>query len=159
MEQMDGTRLENKFTNNPLSVTVTPASAEAKGYFMEVKAENPNVVVGEKAQVSLKITNSDSAVATYNAYYAVVTYDSDSLTYTSSNLAADAVDSSTTGTLKIAGYGQDRTCGTDNINLIFKTKKVGSSNVTVTSAKVDAKANAKMQNAPTANVDHCRSHH
>lgn len=152
MEQMDGTRLENKFTNNPLSVTVTPASAEAKGYFMEVKAENPNVVVGEKAQVSLKITNSDSAVATYNAYYAVVTYDSDSLTYTSSNLAADAVDSSTTGTLKIAGYGQDRTCGTDNINLIFKTKKVGSSNVTVTSAKVDAKANAKMQNAPTATL-------
>lgn len=120
MEQMDGTRLENKFTNNPLSVTVTPASAEAKGYFMEVKAENPNVVVGEKAQVSLKITNSDSAVATYNAYYAVVTYDSDSLTYTSSNLAADAVDSSTTGTLKIAVM--DRTEPVEQTILILSLK-------------------------------------
>ena len=76
---------------------------------MEVKAEKPNVVVGDDAKVSLKITNSDSAVATYNAYYAEVTYDS-SLTYKSSNLAADAVDSSKAGTLKITGYGADKTC-------------------------------------------------
>lgn len=152
MGQMDGTSLENTFTNNPISVTVTPASTEAKGYSMAVSGPASSVVVGEEAQVSLKITNSDPAVTTYNAYYAVVTYDSDSLTYTSSNLVADAVDSSTTGTLKIAGYGQDRTCGTDNINLIFKTKKVGSSNVTVASAKVDAKANASENDAPVATM-------
>ena len=148
----DGSHPVDEFTNKSISVTVTPASAEAKGYSMEVKAENPNVVVGEEAQVSLKITNSDPVVTTYNAYYAEVTYDKDSLTYTSSNLAADAVDSSKAGTLKITGYGDDKICGTDDIVLTFKTTEVGTPKVTVTSAKVDAKANAKMQNAPTATL-------
>lgn len=148
----DKTNYASEFPAKSISVTVTPASAEAKGYSMAVSGPTSSVVVGEDAQVSLKITNSDPAVTTYNAYYAVVTYDSDSLTYTSSNLAADAVDSSTAGTLKIAGYGQDRTCGTDNINLIFKTKNVGSSNVTVASAKVDAKANASEKDAPAATL-------
>ena len=148
----DKTNYASEFPAKSISVTVTPASAEAKGYSMAVSGPTSSVVVGEDAQVSLKITNSDPAVTTYNAYYAVVTYDSDSLTYTSSNLAADAVDSSTADTLKIAGYGQDRACGTDNINLIFKTKKVGSSNVTVSSAKVDAKANASEKDAPAATL-------
>lgn len=152
MGQMDGTSLENTFTNNPISVTVTPASTEAKGYSMAVSGSTSSVVVGEDAQVSLKITNSDPAVTTYNAYYAVVTYDSNSLTYKSSNLAADAVDSSKAGTLKITGYGDNKICGTDNIDLLFTTTKVGTPKVAVTSAKVDAKANASEKDAPAATL-------
>lgn len=154
MQKVDLTELKDTFRNNPLSITVTPASTEAKGYSMEVKAVNPSVVVGEKVQVALKITNSDFAVTTYNAYHVGVSYDSDSLTYESSNLSGDtvSVDSGTDGTLKITGYGDNKTCGTDDIKLTFTTKKVGSSQVTVTSAKVDAKANASEKDAPDATL-------
>ena len=148
----DGTHPVSDFPNKSIKVTVAPAAEAAKGYSMEVKAENPSVVVGEQTRVALKITNSDSAVTTYNAYHVVVTYDSNSLTYESSNLAADAVDLSAAGTLKITGYGADKTCGTDDIELTFTTKKVGTPKVTVTSAKVDAKANASAKDAPAATL-------
>lgn len=148
----DKTNYASEFPAKSISVTVTPASAEAEGYSMEVKAKNPNVVVGEKAQVSLKITNS--AVATYNAYQVEVTYDSESLKYETTNLSGDtvSVDSGTAGTLKITGYGADKTCGRDNIDLTFTTKNVGEFKVTVDSAKVDAKANAAVKNAPVATM-------
>ena len=148
----DKTNYASEFPAKSISVTVTPASAEAKGYSMAVSGPTSSVVVGEDAQVSLKITNSDPAVTTYNAYYAVVTYDSNSLTYKSSNLAADAVDSSKAGTLKITGYGDNKICGTDNIALLFTTTKVGTPKVAVTSAKVDAKANASEKDAPAATL-------
>ena len=150
----DGTHPVSDFPNKSIKVTVAPAAEAAEGYSMEVKAVNPSVVVGEEAQVSLKITNSDPAVTTYNAYHVVVTYDSDSLTYESSNLSGDtvSVDSSIVGTLKITGYGDNKTCGTNDIELTFKTTKVGTPKVTVTSAKVDAKANAAVQNAPDATL-------
>ena len=150
----DKTNYASEFPAKSISVTVTPASAEAKGYSMEVKAVNPSVVVGDKVQVALKITNSDSAVTTYNAYHVVVSCDSDSLTYESSNLSGDtvSVDSGTAGTLKITGYGDNKTCGTNDIELTFTTTKVGTPKVTVTSAKVDAKANASAKDAPAATL-------
>lgn len=150
----DKTNYASEFPAKSISVTVTPASAEAKGYSMAVSGPASSVVVGEEAQVSLKITNSDPTVTKYNAYQVVVTYDSNSLEYKNTNLSGDtvSVDSGTADTLKITGYGDDKTCGMDNINLSFTTKNVGEFKVTVDSAKVDAKANANMQNAPVATM-------
>lgn len=134
-----------------LSVTVTPASAEPEGYAVAASAVNPSITVNDDAQVALKISNT--AVTTYNAYYMEVSYDAAKLTYKSVTPAdATIIKDETNGTLKIAGYGADKTCGTDNIVLTFTGKATGEATVTVISAKVDIKANAAEKDAPAATL-------
>lgn len=136
------------YPDSKISVTVTPASTEVEGYAVAASAANPAITVNEDAQVALTISNKD--VTTYNAYYMEVSYDTDVLTYKGINTDAAVNDSN--GTLKIAGYGADKTCGTDNIVLTFTGKAVGEAEVTVTSTKVDAKANAAEKDAPIATI-------
>ena len=132
-----------------VSVTVTPASTEPEGYAVAASAVNPSITVNDKAQVALKISNKD--VKTYNAYYMEVSYDTSVLAYESiASTDAKVIDSN--GTLKIVGYGADKTCGTDNIVLTFTGKATGSAKVTVISAKVDARANAAAKDAPAATL-------
>ncbi len=138
---------EPTFDEKSFSVTVTPAGVE--GYTVAA-ADATAITVGEKAQVKLTIGNKD--VKTYNAYYLEVSYDSSILTYEGINNTDAQVKDDTTGTLKIAGYGKDLTCGTDNIVLTFLSKAVGEAKVTVKTAKVDAKANAAVQDAPAATI-------
>ena len=132
-----------------VSVTVTPASTEPEGYAVAASAVNPSITVNDKAQVELKISNKD--VKTYNAYYMEVSYDTSVLAY-ESIASADAKVIDSNGTLKIVGYGADKTCGTDNIVLTFTGKATGSAKVTVISAKVDVKANAAEKDAPAATL-------
>ena len=127
-------------------VTVTPAPR----YAVNASGPSNSITVGETAQVALKISNSDETIKTYNAYYMEVSYDAEKLTYVSINTDATVTDND--GTLKIAGYGTDKTCDTDNIVLTFTGKAVGEANVTVNSAKVDAKENASGQDAPAATL-------
>ena len=127
-------------------VTVTPAPR----YAVNASGPSNSITVGETAQVALKISNSDETIKTYNAYYMEVSYDAEKLTYVSINTDATVTDND--GTLKIAGYGTDKTCDTDNIVLTFTGKAVGEANVTVNSAKVDAKENARGQDAPAATL-------
>ena len=134
-----------------LSVTVTPASTEPEGYAVAASAVNPSITVNEDAQVALEISNKD--VKTYNAYYMEVSYDAAKLTYKSVTSAdATIIKDETNGTLKIVGYGADKTCGTDNIVLTFAGKATGEAKVTVISAKVDARANAAENDAPDATL-------
>lgn len=132
-------------------VTVTPASTEVEGYAVAASAENSSITVKEDAQVALKISNKD--VETYNAYYMEVRYDAAKLTYMSVTPAdATIIKDETNGILKIAGYGDNKTCGTDNIVLTFIGKATGEAKVTVISAKVDARANAAENDAPAATI-------
>lgn len=134
-----------------VSVTVTPASTEPEGYAVAASAVNSPITVNEEARVALKISNKD--VDTYNAYYMEVSYDTSVLTYMSVTPAdATIIKDETNGTLKIAGYGDNKTCGTDNIVLTFAGKAPGEAKVTVTSAKVDVKANAAEKDAPAATI-------
>lgn len=145
----DGSHPVSDFSDKTLSVTVTPASTEVKGYAVAASAVKPSITVKEDAQVALKISNKD--VKTYNAYYMVVSYDTSVLAYEGvTSTDAKVIDNN--GTLKIVGYGDNKTCGTDNIVLTFTGKATGEAKVTVTSAKVDVKANAAAQNAPAANI-------
>ena len=145
----DGSHPVSDFSEKALSVTVTPASTEVKGYAVAASAVNPSITVNDKAQVELKISNKD--VKTYNAYYMEVSYDTSVLAYESiASTDAKVIDSN--GTLKIVGYGADKTCGTDNIVLTFTGKATGEAKVTVTSAKVDVKANAAAKDAPNAEI-------
>lgn len=129
-------------------VTVNPASTEVKGYAVAASAENSSITVKEEARVALKISNKD--VKTYNAYYMEVSYDTNVLTYKGINTDAAVTDNN--GILKIADYGKDKTCGTDNIVLTFTGKATGEAKVTVTSAKVDVKGNADAKDAPNAKI-------
>lgn len=129
------------YPDSKLSVSVLPASVT---YAVSASAVSPAVAVGEDVQVSLKV---DGAAA-YNAYFLELTYDSNILAYKSVNTDASVQDDN--GTLKLAGYGADKTCGADNIVLTFTARSIGEANVTVTSAKVDAKANAAEKDAPPA---------
>lgn len=134
-----------------VSVTVTPASAEVEGYAVAASAENSSITVNEEARVALKISNT--AVTTYNAYYMKVSYDAAKLTYMSVTPAdATIIKDETNGTLKIAGYGDNKNCGADNIVLTFTGKATGEAKVTVISAKVDARANAAENDAPAATI-------
>lgn len=135
-----------------VSVTVNPASTEVKGYAVAASAENSSITVNEEARVALKISNKD-VETTYNAYYMKVSYDAAKLTYMSVTPAdATIIKDETNGTLKIAGYGDNKTCGTDNIVLTFTGKATGEAKVTVISAKVDASANAAENDAPDAKI-------
>lgn len=133
-----------------VSVKVTPASTEVKGYAVAASAENSSITVNEEARVALKISNSDETIKTYNAYYMEVSYDTNVLTYKGINTDAAITDNN--GILKIAGYGDNKTCGTDNIVLTFTGKATGETKVTVTSAKVDVKGNADAKDAPNAKI-------
>ena len=147
----DITNHASEYSGKTITVTVTPATPDpepTKGYTVAASAVSTAVTVGNDAQVTLAINNNDAA--TYNAYYMEVSYDTSVLTYKSINTDASVTDNS--GTLKIAGYGADKTCGTDNIVLTFAGKAVGEAKVTVTSAKVDARANAAEKDAPEATI-------
>ena len=136
------------YPDSKISVTVTPASTEPEGYAVAASAVNSSITVKEDAQVALEISNK--VVTTYNAYYMEVSYDTNVLTYKGINTDASVTDNN--GILKIAGYGEDKTCGTNNIILTFTGKTTGEATVNVTSAKVDVKANAAEKNAPTATI-------
>ncbi|OKZ70309.1 MAG: hypothetical protein BHV93_07950 [Clostridiales bacterium 52_15] len=144
----DGTHPVSDFSEKAVSVKVTPASTEPEGYAVAASAMNPSITVTEDAQVALKISKKD--VTTYNAYYMEVSYDTAVLTYKGINTDASVTDNN--GILKIADYGKDKTCGTDNIVLTFTGKATGEAKVTVTSAKVDVKANAAEKDAPAATI-------
>lgn len=144
----DGTHPVSDFSEKAVSVTVTPASTEVEGYAVAASAENSSITVKEEARVALKISNKD--VKTYNAYYMEVSYDTNVLTYKGINTDAAVTDNN--GILKIADYGKDKTCGTDNIVLTFTGKATGEAKVTVTSAKVDVKGNADAKDAPNAKI-------
>lgn len=127
-------------------VTVTPAPSYT-GYGVTASGPSNSITVGEKANVALKISNSNESITTYNAYYMTVKYNASLLTYAGTDMA---ITDDKNGMLTIAGYGEDKTCGTDNIVLTFTGKAVGDATVAVESAKVDVKANAVAKDAPSA---------
>ncbi len=107
------------------------------------------VSVGQTANVTYTVM-SDTA-STYSAYALTVTYDSGKLTYTGINTDATVLDDKA-GNLTVIGFGDDRTCGTDNLVLSFTAKAAGTASVTITSAKIDESGNASGADAPAANI-------
>lgn len=128
-----------------VTVTVTPA-AQANKYSVAASTTTSSITVGQNATVSLGVTNAATSNK-YNSYYFEVSYDNNVLQYVS-NDATNDVDASN-GTLKIAGYGADRTAP---VVLNFKGLKVGASDVTITKANIDEASKADAQDAPEAEI-------
>ena len=135
-------------------VTVKPGAEQLpdKGYALSVSGGSASLPIGDDVQA--EITVKSKVENTYNAYDLTVTYDPAVLTYkgiNDANVSNLKVTDDEQGTLKITGYGEDRTVGIDNILLTFTGKAAGESNITVTAAKIDKSEHATAD-APEAQI-------
>lgn len=135
----------------PGAVDVTAAEAPAFTGYAVSASEDKTVAVGENAEVKVAVSNSDSAVTAYNAYDLTMTYDTDKLTYVSCTAPdALAVVTENAGTVRVVGFGDDKTLDTAAATLTFQAKGVGDAEVKLTAAKVDIGSQAVGNDAPAA---------
>lgn len=104
--------------------------------------------VGKTVSMSVSVSGGK-----YNAYDLALTYDTARLTYVSGQ-AADKGASVTekSGSIRVIGYGADKSASTKVVTLTFKTKAAGTAKVVISSAKIDTGANAPTKNAPPAAI-------
>ena len=136
----------------PGVVDVTAAEAPAFTGYAVSASEDKTVAVGENAEVKVAVSNSDSTVTTYNAYDLTMTYDTDKLTYVSCTAADEnaVVKEDVPGTIRVIGFGGDKTLDTAAATLTFQAKGVGDAEVKLTAAKVDIGSQAVGNDAPAA---------
>ena len=138
----------------PGSVDVAATEAPAFVGYAVSASEDKTVTVGESAEVKINVSNSDSIITTYNAYDLTLTYDTDKLTYNSCT-AADAlavVKEDVPGTIRVIGFGDDKSLDTPAATLSFTAKGTGEAEVKITSAKVDIGSQAVGSDAPDAHI-------
>ena len=136
----------------PGAVDVTAAEAPAFTGYAVSASEDKTVAVGENAEVKVAVSNSDSTVTAYNAYDLTMTYDTDKLTYVSCTAADEnaVVKKDVPGTIRVIGFGGDKTLDTAAATLTFQAKGVGDAEVKLTAAKVDIGSQAVGNDAPAA---------
>ena len=143
-----------------MNVATAPGSVDVKaeevpqvtGYAVAT-SEDKTVAAGENAEV--KVTVSNSGATTYNAYDLTMTYDTGKLEYVSCTAAdTQAVVTEENGTIRVIGYGADKSFDTPAATLTFKAKGVGDAEVKITAAKVDVGSNAPDKDAPEATILH-----
>lgn len=113
-------------------------------------AASPDQTTDAGKTVSMSVSVSGGK---YNAYDLALTYDAARLTYVSGQ-AADKGASVTekSGSIRVIGYGADKSASTKVITLTFKTKAAGTAKVVISSAKIDTGTNAPTKNAPPAAI-------
>ena len=142
-------------------VMVQPGAEQLpdQGYALSVSGGSASLPIGDDVQAVITVKSKDEI--TYNAYDLTVTYDPAVLTYkgiNDANVSNLKVTDDGSGTLKITGYGEDRTVGIDSILLTFTGNAAGESNITVTAAKIDKSEHATTADAPNAQIlnDSCK---
>ena len=133
-------------------IDVTVVTTEEKGYTVSMGADT-SAPYGQIVEVPVTIGYSDDSVTGYNAYDMSFSYDSSALKLdmTETNEEGNRVmlgDNS----VRIVRYGKEAALG-EALTLKFEVLAgKGSSNVTVTSAKVDTNGNAIEADAPDATI-------
>lgn len=133
-------------------IDVTVVTTEEKGYTVSMGADT-SAPYGQTVEVPVTIGYSDDSVTGYNAYDMSFSYDSSALKLdmTETNEEGNRVmlgDNS----VRIVRYGKEAALG-EALTLKFEVLAgQGSSNVTVTSAKVDTNGNAIGADAPDATI-------
>lgn len=131
-----------------IAVTVSDLP-EGAGYTVKMPNDK-TVVAGDKVSIGVTVGHADGQTG-YNAFDMTFTYDANALTLNTT--AEDLVGltfTATDGTVNVKGYGDDRDVDTVPFELEFTAVKTGTSDITLTSAKVDNGANAIVNNAPEA---------
>lgn len=133
-------------------IDVTVVTTEEKGYTVSMGADT-SAPYGQTVEVPVTIGYSDDSVTGYNAYDMSFSYDSSALKLdmTETNEEGNRVmlgDNS----VRIVRYGNEAALG-EALTLKFEVLAgKGSSNVMVTSAKVDTNGNAIEADAPDATI-------
>lgn len=133
-------------------IDVTVVTTEEKGYTVSMGADT-SAPYGQTVEVPVTIGYSDDSVTGYNAYDMSFSYDS-------SALKLDMEETNEEGnrvmlgdnSVRIVRYGKEAALG-EALTLKFEVLAgKGSSNVTVTTAKVDTNGNAIEADAPDATI-------
>ena len=130
-------------------LTVLPA-ADSDNYNIAVIGSQSKVV-DEQAIISIMPYHADKE--TWNAVDLTLTYDTEKLTFATTTLEGYSIKHDReNGAIQIIGYGDDKACELDTIDLAFIADRVGDAAVTLISAKVDESGNAIAKDAPEASV-------
>ena len=104
--------------------------------------------VGKTVSMSVSVSGGK-----YNAYDLALTYDTARLTYVSGQAADKGASvAEKSGSIRVIGYGADKSASTKVVTLTFKTKAAGTAKVVISSANIDTGANAPTKNAPPAAI-------
>ena len=124
-------------------------AAQASPRYTVSASPDQTTDVGKTVSMTVSV-----AGGSYNAYDLALTYDTARLTYVSGQ-AADRGASVTekSGSIRVIGYGADKSVSTAVVTLTFKTKAAGTAEVKISSAKIDAGANAPTKDAPAAKIN------
>lgn len=124
-------------------------AAQASPRYTVSASQDQTTDVGKTVSMTVSV-----AGGSYNAYDLALTYDTARLTYVSGQ-AADKGASVTekSGSIRVIGYGADKAASTAAVTLTFKTKAAGTAEVRISSAKIDAGANAPTKDAPEAKIN------
>lgn len=121
-------------------------AAQASPRYTVSASQDQTTDVGKTVSMTVSV-----AGGSHNAYDLALTYDTARLTYVSGQ-AADKGASVTekSGSIRVIGYGADKSASTAAVTLTFRTKAAGTAEVRISSAKIDAGANAPTKDAPLA---------
>ena len=123
-------------------------AAQASPRYTVSASQDQTTDVGKTVSMTVFV-----AEGSYNAYDLTLTYDTARLTYVSGQ-AADKGASVTekSESIRVIGYGADKSASTKVVTLTFKTKAAGTAKVVISSAKIDTGTNAPTKNAPPAAI-------
>ena len=128
------------------AVTVKAPDA---GYTVKMPADT-TAAIGSTVQIPVSVSNEDGKTG-YNAFDISFTYDPTILELTSTTLPGVTV-TVQNGKINVLGYGEDRGNGSVPFTLEFKTLKMETTEVQITSARVDNSGNAVVRNASLATL-------
>ena len=122
-------------------------------YSVEAQASPRILKEGDQVTVKLTAAAADSSITTYNSYDLKLSYDEVLLDFVSGT-AADAGGEITpgSGTVRVKGYGPDKSLATSLATLVFRITGEGEAQIRILEAKIDNSENAGFQDAPPAKV-------
>ena len=120
----------------------------AETSYSVVASPDQTTDVGKTVSMSVSVSGGK-----YNAYDLVLTYDAARLTYVSGQAADKGASvAEKSGSIRVIGYGADKSASTKVVTLTFKTKAAGTAKVVISSANIDTGTNAPTKNAPPAAI-------
>ena len=128
------------------AVTVKAPDA---GYTVKMPADT-TAAIGSTVQIPVSVSNEDGKTG-YNAFDISFTYDPTVLELASTTLPGVTV-TVQNGKINVLGYGEDRGNGSVPFTLEFKTMKMETTEVQITTARVDNSGNAVVKNASLATL-------
>ena len=128
------------------TVTVTPPRA---GYTVKMPADT-TAVIGGTVQIPVTISNEDGKTG-YNAFDLNLSYDPAVLQPVTEQLSGMTMEV-TPGEIHVLGYGEDRSAGSIPFVLEFKALQAQTTEILVSTARVDNSGNAVVKNASLATL-------